>query len=83
MKFKQNVNIFTQEKTFENVVCEMPAILFRPQCVKAINNIVNNTKVYVADLLTDGDCLSPNARLIDWLTVLGNIQFNEPAIKIN
>ena len=25
-----------QENTFESVVCEMLAILFRPQCVKAV-----------------------------------------------
>ena len=84
MKFnKKNANILFQVKAFDNVACEMGAILSRPQCVKAINNIVNHRKVYVAELLTDGDCFSSNARLIDWLTVCGNMQFNEPAIKMN
>ena len=32
--FKRNSNIFFEENTFENVVCEMSAILSRPQCVK-------------------------------------------------
>ena len=31
--FTQNSNIFIQENTLENVVCEMAAILSRPQCV--------------------------------------------------
>ena len=31
---KQNLYIFIQENTFENVVCEMAAILPRLQCVK-------------------------------------------------
>ena len=30
---KQNSCIFIQENAFENVVCEMASILFRPQCV--------------------------------------------------
>ena len=34
-KFKRNLYIFIQENVFETVVCEMPAIMFRPQCVKA------------------------------------------------
>ena len=29
-----NLNIFIQENAFEDVVCEMGAILSRPQCVK-------------------------------------------------
>ena len=32
----QNSYIFIQENAFEKVVCEMAAILSRPQCVKAI-----------------------------------------------
>ena len=32
--FNQNANIFIHENAFENIVCEMAAILFRPQCVK-------------------------------------------------
>ena len=32
--FNRNSNIFIEENTFENVVCEMSAILPWPQCVK-------------------------------------------------
>ena len=32
--FKRNSNIFTEENTFENVVCDMLFISSRPQCVK-------------------------------------------------
>ena len=32
--FNQNSNILIEENTFEDVVCEMSAILSRPQCVK-------------------------------------------------
>ena len=31
--FNLNANIFIEENTFQNVVCEMAAILSRPQCV--------------------------------------------------
>ena len=33
--FNRNSNIFIQENAFENVVCEMVAILSRPQCVNS------------------------------------------------
>ena len=33
--FARNSNIFIDENTCENVVCEMSAILSRPRCVKA------------------------------------------------
>ena len=32
-KINDNSNIFIQENAFENVICEMAAILSRPQCV--------------------------------------------------
>ena len=32
--FKQNSYILIQENAFENVVCEMAAILSQPHCVK-------------------------------------------------
>ena len=32
--FNRNSNIFIQYNALENIVCEMPAILSRPQCVK-------------------------------------------------
>ena len=35
-------NIFIQENVFESVVCEMAAILSRPQCVKDGHEEVNN-----------------------------------------
>ena len=38
LNFNRNSNIFIQENAFENVVCEMAAILFWPQCVN-INTI--------------------------------------------
>ena len=42
-KLQWNINrnwyISIQENAFENVVCEMSAILSRPQCVKAWNNL--------------------------------------------
>ena len=31
-----NPNIFIEENTFDNVVCEIPAILCRPQCVNKL-----------------------------------------------
>ena len=34
--FNRNSNIFIQENAFESIVCEMTAILPRPQCVKRI-----------------------------------------------
>ena len=33
---KRNSYIFIQENAFENIVCEMAAILSRPQCVKLV-----------------------------------------------
>ena len=36
--FNRNSKLFSQENAFENVVCEMAAILSRPQCVN-INDI--------------------------------------------
>ena len=33
-KFNRNSNIFIHKNAFESVVCEMAAILSRPQCVK-------------------------------------------------
>ena len=38
--FNRNSNIFIQENGFESVVCEMAAILYRPQCVKPSNVVV-------------------------------------------
>ena len=37
--FNQYSNIFIHENAFENVICEMASILFRPQFVK---NILEN-----------------------------------------
>ena len=33
LNFDKNSNIFVQENAFESVVCEVAAILSRPQCV--------------------------------------------------
>ena len=38
--FKQNSHIFIQENAFENIVCEMAAILSRPQYVNATTNVM-------------------------------------------
>ena len=38
----QNTTIFIQENWFENVVCKMAAILFRPQCVGSTHFPVNS-----------------------------------------
>ena len=35
---KRNSYIFTHENAFENIVCEMAAILYRPQCVNVKNS---------------------------------------------
>ena len=35
----RNSNIFSQENAFEHVVCEMSAILSRPQCVKITQHL--------------------------------------------
>ena len=36
MKFIQNSKYFIQENALENVVCEMAAILYQPQCVNGL-----------------------------------------------
>ena len=62
---KRNSLIFIQENAFENMVCEMAAILSRPQCV--INNLVKwiYYRIYV-----DGEILSDYefwmVHLSDW-----------------
>ena len=45
--FDQNLYIFIQENTFENVVCEMAAILSWPQCVNAGPSEDNNDDVHL------------------------------------
>ena len=40
MKLNRNSNIFSQENAFENFVWKMTAILFRPQCVNSIYQIM-------------------------------------------
>ena len=41
--FNRNSNIFIQENALEHVVCEMEAILSRPQCVKAYVSLCDVT----------------------------------------
>ena len=45
--FNRNFNIFIQENAFEDVVCEMPAILSRIQCVNVMGvcNILSCSEV--------------------------------------
>ena len=42
--FNQNLHIFIQENVFHNVVCEMAAILSKPQCVNWIYVLMSRTK---------------------------------------
>ena len=44
MKFDQNSNILIQENAFESFVCEMAAILSRPQCVK--HDLIFSTQMF-------------------------------------
>ena len=37
VNFYRNSYIFIQGNSFENVVCEMAAILFQPQCVNHVD----------------------------------------------
>ena len=48
-----NLNIFIEENAFENAICKMPAILFRPQCVY---NQKRTNKHFTAPLLTWSLC---------------------------
>ena len=52
-KFYQNTMVFFQQNAFENVVCIMMAILFRPQCVNrrwSDKNIFGVCWVHLANL---------------------------------
>ena len=49
--FNRNSSTFIQENALENVVCEMAATLFQPQCVKKTISILQ--------LLTNWLCVSP------------------------
>ena len=42
--FNQNFSIFIQENAFESVICEMAAILSRPQCVTDRCCVLRNAK---------------------------------------
>ena len=42
--FYRNCNIFIQENAFESVVCEMAAMLSRPQCVNSHNYTWNSQR---------------------------------------
>ena len=45
--FNRNSNIFTQENAFESTVCQMAAILYRPQCVKWISQDIDHCHVLI------------------------------------
>ena len=49
-----NSNPFIQENAFENVFCEMAAILYRPQCVNTLRPRQNGHRFeYITSLRTD------------------------------
>ena len=48
----QNTKIFIEENPFENVVCKMAAILFRPQCVSNVTQLYNYIKYRIKILIT-------------------------------
>ena len=55
MTFNRNFNIFIQENVLESVVCEMAAILSRPQCVKSVKRfimLVFQAQANISDLET-------------------------------
>ena len=41
--FSDNTQFFNQENAFENVVWQMVAILFRPQCIQCQNSLLYYT----------------------------------------
>ena len=45
--FSRNSNIFIEENVIENVVCEMAAILSRPQCIKMKYSKIFRQNVYI------------------------------------
>ena len=49
--FDRNSNIFIQENAFESVVCEMTAILSRPQCVNKRLSYSRRRNIYEKVLL--------------------------------
>ena len=50
MKFNQNPYIFIQENAFERIVCEMGAILFRPQFVNNDAYILSKLVIGIKDM---------------------------------
>ena len=46
--FNRNSNIFIQENTFQNVACEMAAILSRPQCAKEKTGLISANVRWIA-----------------------------------
>ena len=54
MNFNRNSYISIQENAFENVVCEMVAILSRPQCVKDIINKQKSKVEFTTYFLNNG-----------------------------
>ena len=58
--FNRKSNIFIEENTFENVVCEMASILSRPQCVNTLNPEENGhhyTNIFSSIFLNENYCI--------------------------
>ena len=73
----QNANIFIQENTFQNVVCKMFAILYRPQYVG--NNVKRRSKL---NFLSFAHWYSPS-RTGDHLSITCHLTSNGiPMLKI-
>ena len=79
--FKQNLYIFIQENAFDCVVCEMAAILSRPQCVKChrLLKFTQGRQEYwtqlISLLLMAWGCLEPGHQLWYWFSLLGKCWF--------
>ena len=62
LNFNRNSNIFIQENAFESVVCEMAAMLSRPQYVNLtslVNTLQLRLKQLWSGLISDGNILVP------------------------
>ena len=77
----RNLNIFIEENTFENVVCEMAAILFRPQCVKTWVKL-HSWKLFLGNGLSPGHHQAITSTNADLLPI-GNLGTKFGEIEIN
>ena len=74
MKLNRNSNIFIQENAFESVLCEIPTILSRPQCVKVCDD--GQVKFMSVDgVAPTGTLLFPNILSVAWDQHITHILF--------